>query len=1203
MKPRMPRRTVAVMLVLLACAASPPVQADNPGAPNTVSQELERRTIGAIAAALALPGAPARSAALSQAVADFDAATLSRSVSPDMAGTLSALADALNEVRRDLAGDDAWRNLGEVQALALRLPDAERRVQKVFDIARIENARGVPDSAIQVVESVRAEIDALPAVTRDQAIGDLVAVLAGGTAAGRAKARRWVAEIDDASQRRRAMRVWAQARLVAGEVDPAVAEAARGTEAARALRDLSESMSLKHRFEAAQLAALVAPQALAAETDEALSLIVDDMIAAEAEPIDIDAVDGIADAGLRDRTLLRLVRYDLERRRLDQARRRAAQIEGVQLAMRAWTAIGAWALDEKYLQEARSAADQALALARDGTPAPDARLDLGLLLAGLGDGETALDLAAAGNDPSLLDRVRHLVVERRVKAKDWDAARTVLAAMGEDARAAAQASLVEGEAKRHNWPSASEALRDVSAPLARLRAISAMLKEARPEDAGTLPIADLAAEAGRIAAGVEIGAGQSSARCFLAVVEAQRGDFNAARRLLLRATDAPEFSAALGAVATALVRAGATDQAIAFTRIALGPTDRARSLRAVIRAIAATGDVKRATQLAIAIKDDAQRVQALRAAAETGAEQLDRYDLLDPGAATEAPANAADRPAVTRPLLSGRGFDVMALPNTAIGESLPPLPRLGFTAEEVGAAIPPAAPGRMHVMPVQYSAYNKKFLLVLAGAIWSSGGKLFHIDAQRTAFPVFIFLESGVWNMPAIARTLELGGHGQYVSRDGRDYLLRLPVLVGPDATMVVAGSDVESLRLNTETGAYIVNGGKLFVYDTELVGWSETLNAPAPLDYATRGRFRPFLMAWSGSETYIGGSTLRALGYSGPKGYGLSLSSGPVDLVKSRAYVLAEPTARIVENSFDQLFYGFYSYEASDVALVGNEYRDNVIYGIDPHDRTRRLLVAYNTTHGTHKKHGIIGSRGVNDSWIVGNITFNNRGSGIMLDRFSSNNLIYANHAFDNDQDGLTFLESPCNIAAANMVFGNDRRGVKIRNSWDVGLFHNDVTGNAGIGIEGYVAEIVALPGHPQRDLHRDPYVMFTNAILASNRFSANTGYAISMNGAASISTRANRFVGQKKLFGGELSGLQGQLLTWQEQGVALQSSCAQPIDDYVCPLAVSGYLSGNGLYAQAPAAKPQACAKAFRVSDVDDTPEDEGAVPDLDLPAIEGE
>ncbi len=55
---------------------------------------------------------------------------------------------------------------------------------------------------------------------------------------------------------------------------------------------------------------------------------------------------------------------------------------------------------------------------------------------------------------------------------------------------------------------------------------------------------------------------------------------------------------------------------------------------------------------------------------------------------------------------------------------------------------------------------------------------------------------------------------------------------------------------------------------------------------------------------------------------------------------------------------------ERDTLAVVGNEFRDSVIYGIDPHDRSRHLNMSLNATYGTHKKHGIIISREVNDSF-----------------------------------------------------------------------------------------------------------------------------------------------------------------------------------------------------------------------------------------------
>src|SRR3546814_5253813 len=81
-------------------------------------------------------------------------------------------------------------------------------------------------------------------------------------------------------------------------------------------------------------------------------------------------------------------------------------------------------------------------------------------------------------------------------------------------------------------------------------------------------------------------------------------------------------------------------------------------------------------------------------------------------------------------------------------------------------------------------------------------------------------------------------------------------------------------------------------------------------------------------------------------------------------------------------MYFGFYSYEADRVALIGNEYRNNMIYGIDPHDYSRKLIIAFNSAYGAQKKHGIIGSRGVDDSYFIGNLAFGNHGTGLMLDR-----------------------------------------------------------------------------------------------------------------------------------------------------------------------------------------------------------------------------
>ncbi len=103
-------------------------------------------------------------------------------------------------------------------------------------------------------------------------------------------------------------------------------------------------------------------------------------------------------------------------------------------------------------------------------------------------------------------------------------------------------------------------------------------------------------------------------------------------------------------------------------------------------------------------------------------------------------------------------------------------------------------------------------------------------------------------------------------------------------------------------------------------------------------------------------------------------------------------PTGWVLNSRIEDLWYGFYCWEADDIVLRGNTFRDNIKYGIDPHDRSRRLIIAENDVSGTREKHGIIISREVNDSWIIGNRSHGNNLSGIVLDRQCRNTVIANN-------------------------------------------------------------------------------------------------------------------------------------------------------------------------------------------------------------------
>ncbi|HEY8189607.1 MAG TPA: right-handed parallel beta-helix repeat-containing protein, partial [Micavibrio sp.] len=287
-------------------------------------------------------------------------------------------------------------------------------------------------------------------------------------------------------------------------------------------------------------------------------------------------------------------------------------------------------------------------------------------------------------------------------------------------------------------------------------------------------------------------------------------------------------------------------------------------------------------------------------------------------------------------------------------------------------------------------------------------------------------------------------------------------------------------LKMSSEKGAFIANFGRLFVTDTTVTGWKENGNAPDT--FVDRETFRPFLVFWSGSKTWLASSEFLSLGYNFPKSYGISFSSSAKMLRKNGS--VPASTGWVVNCHFENIYYGFYSYEADDVAIIRNTYKDNVVYGIDPHDRSHRLIIAENNSYGAKKRHGIIVSREVNNSWIFNNHTHDNHGSGIMIDRNSRNNIVADNLSENNGADGLVFFESPDNISWNNKFLNNKKNGVRIRNSANIVMRGDKIINNGSYGVEAYTA---SLEDQETRDTKLDPYKKITSYDIANTLLDNN--------------------------------------------------------------------------------------------------------------------
>ena len=346
---------------------------------------------------------------------------------------------------------------------------------------------------------------------------------------------------------------------------------------------------------------------------------------------------------------------------------------------------------------------------------------------------------------------------------------------------------------------------------------------------------------------------------------------------------------------------------------------------------------------------------------------------------------------------------------------------------------------------------------------------------RQSSMPKVIFIAGGYVTPRDLARSLPK----QYFEESEKGiFVARLPIDIRPGATLHI-GEDVKDFRLSLDRGAFLVNEGMLFLTNSRLEAWNEAKRAPAVFE--DEHKFRPFLISWAASQTYIVDSIVAHLGFAATKAYGVSISQFSPKL--EPVFKRARPTGWLLNSEFYDNWYGFYCYEADDVVIVGNNYHDNIKYGIDPHDRSLRLVIAKNKASGTREKHGIIVSREVNDSWIFDNESFENGLSGIVVDRSSVNNVVAHNQVYRNHADGITIYESPNTQIWQNLVTGNYRHGIRVRNSIDAELRGNAAIGNGLSGIYGHIKNL----NETGRNLRLDPFSQTISMTVVGGQLVSN--------------------------------------------------------------------------------------------------------------------
>ncbi len=598
------------------------------------------------------------------------------------------------------------------------------------------------------------------------------------------------------------------------------------------------------------------------------------------------------------------------------------------------------------------------------------------------------------------------------------------------------------------------------------------------------------------------------------------------------------------------------------------------------------GNVGVATERLKAVSDYKQRIGEFRRLAEARASVLDDKGWLN--SATAPAKSAPDAINFGRMSTISDGRMSLSLPKEAslptAGRPFMPNLLLGSEAVRSKIPVPSLREANEALAAISKRGETRATRLIRFSSehfdeIINLGVREYLYLNSETTVPRIIFVTRGVVTISELIAQVR-ATDPDAITLDGDAVTLNVPLAINDGASLIVSNLEIKSLKLNTKAGAFIVNSGKIFFDGVSVSSVDVTTGQPSYVyDHEKGIFFRPFILSWSGSETFAADSRFVALGYAGGRTYGMSLSSGSTDTV-ARKVQAAAPTGYFINNSFENLYYGFYAFEAKDIVFVGNELVNGLIYGLDPHDRSKNLMMAYNTAYGTQKKHGIIISREVDDSFILGNLSFENHGSGIMLDRQSYGTIVYANDASRNEGDGFSAMESPCALVDSNMFYSNGRSGVKVRNSWDVHVEGNQIRQNKAAGIEAYIDNLQMSEQSEFRDFAEDPYYPVATVAALDNLIEHNR-VGLMTRGASEAMFYGNRFVDQlPRYVSGDLKQLALDVVSSNmKTGVLARSVCVPRIPvKKQCALAENGIIIPQSLQPefQAGEASPSYCVEA---------------------------
>jgi mannuronan 5-epimerase len=245
---------------------------------------------------------------------------------------------------------------------------------------------------------------------------------------------------------------------------------------------------------------------------------------------------------------------------------------------------------------------------------------------------------------------------------------------------------------------------------------------------------------------------------------------------------------------------------------------------------------------------------------------------------------------------------------------------------------------------------------------------------------------------------LESLGNGEYILN------ANLEVADGITFEMTSNGDGLQYLKIAQENG--IIVHGKIVIDSIKITSWD--IFREDVIQQDLNGGIRRGYIQFAGSEgAQIINSEFGYLGDVEPGRRGFDLHGGGGELSHDMV---------IRGSKFHDMWMAFYSREAYNITIDGNEYYNNIKYALDPHTGTYNMNITNNYLH--HNPIGAICSLDCYNILIEGNMVHHNTDYGIFFSRNMHDSIARNNHVY-NSSIGITVAESPNNQIYDNKIEG----------------------------------------------------------------------------------------------------------------------------------------------------------------------------------------